>query len=149
MTAFNEIKDILLSFSDFADQEFDSEDNYCAITDPEDNVIHIHYAPDGNEITVLGAVGKLPDDKEYDNIVLKVFMSINFLGYETNGATFALSDVNFVVIQRKYDCHFISKEDFSNFIYSFDDELKLWIDRYQSVIEQIEDGESSLGIEIP
>lgn len=147
MSSFIELKEILLSFTEFSDQDFELEDNYCSITDPEGNVIHIHYAPDGDKITVLGAVGKLPEDTEYENIVLKVFMSMNFMGYETDGAVFALSDGNYIVLQRKYDSEFLSKEDFSNFIYSFADELRVWIDRYQSIIEQIEGGESSLGID--
>ena len=149
MSSFDELKEILLSFSDFSDQDFDLEDNYCSIADPEGNVIHIHYSPDGNEITVLGAVGKLPEESEYENIILKVFMSMNFMGYETAGATFALSDGNYIVLQRKYDSEFLSKEDFSNFIYSFADELRIWVDRYQNIVEQIEGGESSLGIELP
>lgn len=148
MSSFNELKEILATFTEFTDQELEFENNYCAIADSEGNVIHIYYAPVGNEITVLGALGKLFYETAFDNTVLKLFMSMNFLAYETNGASFALSDGSYIVLQRKYESEFISREDLSNFLYAFDDELKIWIERYQNVVEQIEDGESILEIEI-
>ncbi len=125
-----------------------AEDGCTEIVDENGNVIHLFYDRADQVLTAVGAIGKLPGDKDEALAVTTFLLSQNLLWINTRGATLTLvREGGYAAIQRRYEGGEQSAYDFKSFLASFSDELAQWIEAFSSISAQAGDGLSSLEID--
>jgi hypothetical protein len=108
-------------------------------------VIHLFYDQSAETLAAVGAIGKLPEDKDEALAVTTYLLSQNLLWVNTHGATLALvREGSYAALQRRYEGGEESVYDFKNFLGSFSDELAQWIEAFGKIAAQAEEGRSSL-----
>jgi hypothetical protein len=122
-----------------------AEDGCTELIDENGNVIHLFYDQSAETLAAVGAIGKLPEDKDEALAVTTYLLSQNLLWVNTHGATLALvREGSYAALQRRYEGGEESVYDFKNFLGSFSDELAQWIEAFGKIAAQAEEGRSSL-----
>ena len=128
---------------------FDSS-NYCSVTTEDGIILHLQFNPDLGVLDVVGPIGELSEENSEEALsVFKELMNQNLLWMGTHGATISfVPEANVFVLQRRYDGNEDSPEDFENFVLSFVDEIRLWSDKYNGLLEQEDEGVGQFSIKI-
>ncbi|MCR5536936.1 MAG: type III secretion system chaperone [Succinivibrio sp.] len=163
MVDFDRVKSLVEGFlnaegtADGLQTEFE-DDNYCALTDDDGHIIHLSFDPAESSLTLLGALGKLPEEEVGDELkcdeetsieVLKFFLGCNLLWDKAAGSSFAyVADGDYLVMQRKLNLDGLTQDDFNAALLDFAADLPVWIGRYAEVVTSALMGESLQEMEI-